>query len=147
MNNPESPSAPPKASKFSWKLVGKIILVVVIIGALLGTGYFLFNFRPAKIAFMSLVSDDHEHYLPCEELPFLAQVQKALNQHADVVNKLKELGAFEVSAVENKCPSLGGFYFIKGDILIQYETHSQRLAIESLIGNNFFGIPWRGENH
>lgn len=134
--------------KFSLKRVLKIVVVILAIAALGVGGYALVTSRPAKIWLASTISDNRNDFLPCQQLPFYPQARKALDQHKDIVEKIKQAGAFDVAAEEIKCPSAdGSFYFTKGDIVIQYDTHAQRIAIEKLIGDNFFGIPWRGENH
>jgi hypothetical protein len=139
---------PVKKIGFSWKRIGKIILFFLILAGILAGVWFAAMSRPVKIAWASVVLDNREHYLDCYSLPFYPQVEKALKEHADIAEKLKQLGAGEVLPQENKCKGWqGGIEFIKGDILIKYSSHSQRLAIEKLIGDNFFGIPYRGENH
>jgi hypothetical protein len=139
---------PPQKARFFWLRIAKLVLIFVLIAALCGGLWFGVNSRNAKIAWASLILNNHEHYLPCEQLPFFPEVQKSLLKHQDIVNEIKQLGGYDVSASEIKCPSVDGkLYFIKGDILIQYHSRNQRMAIEKLIGDNFFGIPYRGENH
>jgi hypothetical protein len=134
--------------KFSWKRISKTVCIIVLIFSVVASVYFVLNLRPVKIRLASWFLDNREHYTPCEILPFLPQVKKELVKHADVVDKIKSLGAFDVSAHEIKCYMLDGKnYFPKGEIVISYGTHAQRKAIEKLIGDNFFGIPYRGENH
>ncbi len=135
-------------TQFSWKRILKTVGIIVLIFSLLASAYFVLNLRPVKIRLASWFLDNREHYMPCEILPFLPQVKKEMVKHADVVDKIKTLGAFDVSANEIKCYMLDGKnYFPKGEIVISYDTHAQRKAIEKLIGDNFFGIPYRGENH
>ncbi len=133
---------------FSWKRIIKIVVGVIVVVAILAGIYFGVTSRRAKIILASVISDNHEHYLDCYELPFYPQAQKAILAHQDAVEKLKKLGAFEVSVEEIKCKGWdGGMEFVKGDIKIQYNTHSQRVAIEKFLGKTFFGIPYKGENH
>jgi len=131
---------------FSWLRIAKIMFVVLVIAALMGTAWLGITSRRAKIAYASFTKDDHEHFLPCEQLPFLLEVQQAIVKHSDIVSQIKQLGASKVEAVEVRCLTLDrGSYFIKGDMLINYQTRTQRTAIEKLIGDNFFGIAYRGE--
>ncbi len=133
--------------EFSWKRVAKVVGVIVGAAAVCAGVYFLVNYRPAKILYYSVVKDDREHFLPCEQLPFYPQVTRALARHQDMVAKLKNAGALEVLGQETNCASsAGGMYFIKGDILIQYHSRAQRSAIQKLLGDTFFGIPYRGES-
>ena len=138
---------PPPKVKFSFLRVNKILLgALVLIGVLVG-GSFLASSRTVKIAWASIILDNREHYLDCYSLPFYPQVEKALADHADIVEKIQALGTEQVNAVQIKCKGWdGGIEFIKGDILIEYSTHNQRAAIEKLVGDNFFGIPYRGKN-
>ena len=133
--------------ELSWKRVLKTVSLIVLASAAAGGVYFIVTFRPVKIAWASLVLDNREHFFTCEQLPFYPQVQKALSVHADVVANLKGAGAFEVKPNLIKCKNFeGGIEFMKGDIEIDYSTHQQRQAVEKLIGDNFFGIPYRGYN-
>lgn len=148
MEEEKIPEPIEKPGKFSWLRIAKMVLIVVlIIGAAAGLGVAAVS-RPVRIAWASWVLDNHENYLGCYDLPFFPQVEKALSRHADVAEKLKQLGAYRVSAEKISCKGWDeGIELTKGDILIQYNTHAQRLAIEKQIGDNFFGIPYRGENH
>ena len=129
----------------SLKRIAKVAGVTVLSCALFVAVFFLISSRRFQIAWASAVYDRHEHYLDCYGLAFYPQVQKALAQHADVVKKLKSAGAEQVTANEIKCQGfVGGIQFVKGDILITYSSRSQRQAIEKIIGDNFFGIPYRG---
>ena len=133
---------------FSFKRVGKTILIIVI-GCVFVTGIVLAVIsRPVKIAWASIIYNRREHYWSCEELPFYPQVQKALIVHADVVEKLKAAGASGVEAEKKECTNFeGGIVFIKGDIGISYGSRGARSAIEKIIGDNFFGIPYRGREY
>lgn len=123
------------------------ILPVVIIALAWGL-YWLVNFRPAKIAWASLRYGNTEHFLACENLPFFVQVEKAMDDHADVVEKLKNTaGVKSVSAKEIRCSIVpGGIEFIKGEMLLEYENRTAQSGIRKLIGDNFFGISYRGVN-
>ena len=132
-------------NSFSWRRVLAVTaLVLVTAGLALGI-YTALASRRAKIAYASWLADSHQSYWTCQQLPFYPEVQKAMATHADVIAKIKQLGGHGIQAVQIKCPdSIGSMYFIKGDMEIDYASHAQRAAIEKLIGDNFFGIPWRG---
>ncbi len=132
--------------KFSLRRVLKVISIIAAI-FLVGSGiYFLAMAPKTRIIWAGIVYDRREHYLSCTDLPFYPEVKKSMQQHQDMVNKVKSLGALSLSPVEINCPSsVGTFIFLKGDILITYKNRSQRKAIESTVGNTFFGIPYRGE--
>jgi len=72
-------------------------------------------------------------------------VEKSLKAHQDVVEQLKQAGATEIKGAEIKCKGFeDGLVFVKGEIEIHYNSHGQRVAIEKIIGDNFFGIAYRG---
>ena len=132
-------------TKFSWLRIGKVIGVIVIIAAVFGAGWAAVTSRKGKIVWASWSRNAREHFLPCEDLPFYPQVQKTLAEHKDAVEKIRELGGNNVRAEELRCKIWeGGYGYIKGDIAIDYQTRSQRKAIEKLLGDKFFGIPWEG---
>jgi hypothetical protein len=133
-------------TKFSWKRVLNIIFAVILIAGI-GLGVFEFVIlRQVRVEWASIILDRHEHYIPCAELPFLQEAKKKINNNQDTVEKVKKAGAVEVYPEEIKCPSAdGSYFFIKGDVLVKYHTHAQRVAIEKIIGKTFFGIPYRGE--
>ena len=131
---------------FSWKRVGKVVGVIVFIGVIVGGGYLAAISRKGQILIADWTKNNRENFLACEDLPFYAQVQKALTQHQDVVIKIEQIKGSKVIAREIKCKIIeGGNEFVKGDIEISYNSRAERRQIEELIGNNFFGIPWRGK--
>ena len=126
------------------KNIAKIVGFAVAMAGLFVAIFFLMTWRPFHIAWASWVLDEHQHYMDCYELPFYAEAEKALKVHADVVESLKQAGA-TLEPKELKCQGYEeGLVFLKGEIEIRYSTHKQRLAIEKMIGDNFFGIAYRG---
>ena len=120
------------------------------------------------------ISDNRNHYLMCDQLPTVDEVNVTVQNHRDVIEKIiKEVGrkyrdgeikvTWEVK--NNRGTALegdqNGSYFGvywgepytncqntgRGDILFDYLSHSDREIIERTLGENFFGIPYRGENH
>jgi len=144
MEEDKPAEAPAQKTPFSWGRVIKIVSFVVLAGAAFGGGYFLAGYRPVKVAFASLILDRHENYLLCEQLPFLDAVNDEMAKHADVITKMRNLGATSITTEKISCPSGLGFYFVKGDMVVAYGSRQQREAIEHLIGDNFFGIAYRG---
>ena len=134
-------------SKFSWKRIFKVLgIIIVPLAVILGI-YFVVISRPAKILYASLFKNNREIFMDCQDLPFFQQVQKEMGLHSDVVEKIKNAGASKVEAIKINCLSSDKKYsFIKGNLLIVYHSRCQRSSIEKLIGDNFFGIPWRGED-
>jgi len=93
-------------------------------------------------AYDNFVLDNRNHYLSCQELPTKLEVEKALEQHKDVVRNIEQIAPGFVG-VEIGSLSCEG----KADLLIWYGTHRQRLTIEKIVdGDTFFGIPYRLQN-
>ena len=93
-------------------------------------------------AYDNFVLDNRNHYLSCQELPTKLEVEKALEQHKDVVRNIEQIAPGFVG-VEIGSLSCEG----KADLLIWYGTHQQRIAIEKIVdGDTFFGIPYRLQN-
>ncbi len=131
----------------SLKSIGKVLGFIIFLAVLFAAVFSLMTSRKFHIAFQSLVFDSRQHYFGCYELPFYPEVQKALADHGDIIEQLKQVGATEVKPNEIKCRGFQeGLVFIKGDIEIWYSTRKQRVEIEKIIGDNFFGIPYRGYN-
>jgi len=91
----------------------------------------------------NLVLDNQEHYLECEELPLLSEVERVVEEHPDVVEDIKGVkpGFVYLEIDSTSCPD-------KADIVISYGTHQDRLAIEAIIvDDTFFGVPYRLRNN
>ena len=147
--NPENNQEPDKIykTKFSWLRIGKIVLIVVIAAAVVGGIWLLVTSRPVKIAWASLINNRRENYLACEQLPFFPQVQKAFDQHQDVVNKVKAVpGIVDFKPELLKCVIFtGGTQFLKGDGVLEYKNRSARSAAEKIIGKDFYSMPYSGQ--
>jgi hypothetical protein len=150
------------------------IIVILVLVALLMIGIISERKTHFVSKFLdSTISDNINHYLSCDQLPTIEEVNKAVQTHRDTVEKIiKEIGSryregdikvtwdvkdnggtalerdndgsyFGVYWGEAKgCENTG-----KGDILFDYLSHSDREIIEKTLGTNFFGTPYRGENH
>lgn len=131
--------------KFSWKRTGKVTAAAAAVLFLAAAGYAAVTSRTAKILWADLARDSRENFLSCEDLPFYPQVQKVLSLHQDEVLRIEKISGSKVSAREIKCRIIeGGAEYFKGDVEIAYPSRASRRQIAKLIGDNFFGIPWRG---
>jgi hypothetical protein len=88
--------------------------------------------------------DNYSHYLPCDQLPTVAEVEAAMAEHTDVIARIEQISPSNVvialSEYGDTCPG-------KADILIHYPGHQSRLEIEEILGGKtFFGIPCRFQN-
>lgn len=90
-----------------------------------------------------VVLDNKNHYLTCEQLPETSEVKQVVENHQEIILKIKEVnpGFVEVRIDTYTCPD-------KADILIEYPSHADKIAIEKIIGGgSFFGIPYRLRNY
>ena len=134
-------------NQFSWKRIFKIVGTVVLACGIIAGIYFFVTSGSVRIAWVSLVYDRRENFLNCEDFPFYPQVQKVFAQHPDAVNKIKAVpGVAGFFPEENRCRIYeGGMQFIKGQAVLEYQNRSARAQAEKIIGKDFFGIPYRGE--
>ncbi len=85
--------------------------------------------------------DTRGHYLGCEELPTLSEVERVFAENKSVIEQIKQVNPGFINVeINSPCPR-------KGEILIEYPSHNDRIMIEKLIGDTFFGIPYRGLNY
>ena len=153
----------------------KILIISLLVTVILIVGAIISEPRTHIIdRFFDNIADNRSHYLSCDQLPTIEEVNKTLQAHKDVLEKIiKEVGSryrdgeikvtWEFNdnggiALEgDKNGSYFGVYWgepypncqntVKSDILFDYLSHSDREIIEKTLGTTFFGIPYRGENH
>ena len=120
-------------------------IVLLLVGLLIVCVTAVALETPLKViqrGYDNFVMDNRNHYLSCEELPTKLEVEGALEQHKDIVQKIEQIAPGFIG-VEIDSLSCEG----KADLLIWYGTHQQRLTIEKIIdGDTFFGIPYRLQN-
>lgn len=88
----------------------------------------------------STIYDNHPNFLSCAELPSLSSVEQVMAQHQDVIQQIVDIRPdFIIARIDPSCPG-------KGILVIEYASHADRIQIEELIGDTFFGIPWKGMN-
>ena len=123
------------------RLIGKIGLLVMVIVIAIGIGFeYKTHFLKKTVA--DLVYDNRAHYLSCEELPTLSEVEQVVEEHQSLIREIENVNpGFIFVSISSPCPG-------KGEIVIEYPSHQDRLRIEELIGEEtFFGIPYRGINN
>ena len=114
-----------------------IVVTVVILAALLWTEST--NHIIGKW-FTSTIYDNHPNFLSCAELPSLSSVEQVMAEHQDVIQQIVNIRPdFIIARIDPSCPG-------KGILVIEYASHADRIQIEELIGDTFFGIPWKGIN-
>lgn len=121
-------------SKNSWIAAGFAILVL---GCLLG----LVASNIGRALYNEFVLDSKDHFKSCQELPSKSAVLQVMQVHRDTIEEIERVnpGFVSVNMDAEKCA-----YAATADIVIEYGTHRDRVAIERIIGDNiFFGIPYR----
>ncbi len=115
-----------------------------------------------------VIMDSRNHYLSCDQLPSVEQVDTVVKEHKEVIEQLikaagkrfhdtKITPLWEENMVKDGEDSYISFSWGepypdcqntgKGDIQIMYPSHQDRVVIEKIInGDTFFGIPYRLKN-
>ncbi len=73
--------------------------------------------------------------LPCEQLPTAERVGQVLSEHADVWSRVEEMSE-AVSVDWDRCPD-------RADLQIYCATAEDCAHIKQLIGDTFYGVPYR----
>ncbi len=122
------------------KQASKMGLLLLIVAMVIGIG-FEYKTHFVKKAVANILYDNREHYLSCAELPTLSEVEQVVEEHQNLIREIEQVNpGFIFVSINAPCPG-------KGEILIEYPSHQNRLQIEELIGDKtFFGIPYRGIN-
>ena len=81
-------------------------------------------------------------YLSCDEMPELVDIEQTVEAHQDVVEQIENIDPGFIRVYVSSSSSCPG----KGILVIEYASHDDRMQIEALIGETFFGIPWKGLN-
>lgn len=83
------------------------------------------------------VYDSYHHYLRCDELPLLEEVNKNVREHEKTVEQIKSLEINSVLFYVDSTSCIG-----RGSIVISYPSRAIHRQIEQiLVGSTFFGIP------
>ena len=121
------------------RLIAKIGLLVMVIVIIAGIGVEYETHFFAKII-SSVVYDNRQHGVRCEDLPLLSEVERIIEEHRDLIEEIKKVNpGFIFVSISSPCPG-------KGASVIKYASHQDRVRIEELIGETFFGVPWEGIN-
>lgn len=116
--------------------IGLLVMVVIIIAGI-GVEYKTQFFK--KMIYSKLY-DIRLHGVSSEDLPPLSEVERVVEEHQDVIKEIESINpGFIRVYIDSSYPG-------KGIIVIEYASNRDRLLIEELIGETFFGIPWKGIN-
>ena len=124
----------------------RLFLLIILFDMLVLLGvclWFEFTHHPFMHWLDDLVYDNYNHYLPCDDLPAIDEVNEAVQANRGILEQIDQLAPAGIVGwqVEEPCPG-------RGDILFWYGSHDQRNQVEALIGSeeSFFGIPIRMRN-
>ena len=88
-----------------------------------------------------VIYDNQNHYLACEQLPSISEVEKVLEEHHDMVDQIEAVNPGFVGVEVHPCGNGNA------DITFWYDSHQDRIMIEQIIGNDtFFGVPYNLHN-
>lgn len=145
----------------------KYILVSILLGVVF-IGIAEWQTHYGARLYDELILGEKNHYLSCDELPTVQKVDKAVKEHADVVNKIvKVVGERnrgpivtpqwkDSMVVDGSQPYItfawGELYPVcegsgKGDIVMYFSSDIDKMLIERILkSDTFFGIPYRLRN-
>ena len=105
---------------------------------IIASGIFIFLIAGFFISGLYVIWEDSVQ-LPCDKLPTLQEANHILAQHEDVKKQVEEI-FYTMDMDTFRCPG-------KMELVINYQTGLDRAKIKNLIGNSFFGIPYRMSNN
>src|SRR5215216_1170108 len=126
------------------KASAKIVSAALILVLILCIGIWILEAQTKffRKVYDEIILDNRGHYLSCEQLPSAAEVKRVVEDHEDFIKKIEQIKPGFVG-VEMDTSSCSG----KADILFWYGTLEDRVLIEEIIvGDTFYGIPYRLEN-
>jgi hypothetical protein len=122
----------------------KSCLILVISAVLVTCGAILFVEGTTKVIRRwvdDVVYDNRNHYLSCEQLPTLSQVERVIEEHQDVIRQIEAVNPGFVGVEIGACGAENA------DITFWYATHRDRGVIQQIIGGDaFFGVPYNLNN-
>jgi hypothetical protein len=118
-----------------------IIIVLVLSSVVIILGVVELQTKIIRRLVDNVLYDNRFHYIPCEKLPSIAEVEKVISEHHDVIEQVEavnpDLAGFEVQVCNE----------VNADITFWYGSHEDRVTIEQIIGNDtFFGVPYILQN-
>ncbi len=116
----------------------------MVAGLAFFAGYTLAGQRAFKIWYASAFFGSREHFLSCYDLPFYVQAEKIFFEHKGATEKIEGLGGFSVNLEKVICPGwTDAKYTNKAEVVVEYFSNKARKDIESFLGKDFFGLPYR----
>jgi len=89
-----------------------------------------------------VIYDNRNHYLSCEQLPPVSEVERVVQEHQDVIQQIEAVHPGQAGVETHTCGAGQN-----ADITFWYATHKDRMVIERIIGSDtFFGVPYNLNN-
>ena len=119
------------------------ILILLAAVCCLAAALTVANLRLLAGLYNNVVLGNRDPMLRCAELPALAEVNRVVVEHQEVIQAIGQVDPRSVF-VEIDTVSCPG----KADLVIWFGTQADRAAVERIIaGDKFFGVPYRMYNH
>ena len=119
----------------------KIIVAVSLLTAVALLVFLGFQAKIIRQTLDDVLYDNRFHYISCEKLPSIAEVEKVIVEHQDVIRQIEAVDPGFVGIEVNTCGTGNA------DITFWYGSHKDRMSIENIIGSDtFFGVPYNLQN-
>ncbi|MFZ5808003.1 MAG: hypothetical protein ACOY16_01865 [Chloroflexota bacterium] len=124
----------------------RILTVIFMVSSLLVIcGGILLVEAQTKIArrlIDNVLYDNRYHYLPCEQLPSVSEVERIIQERQDVIQQIEAVNPGLVGIEVHTCGAGQN-----ADITFWYASRKDRIAIQRIIGSDtFFGAPYNLNN-
>ncbi len=117
------------------------VIAISLLSALAILLFLEFQTKTIRRTLDNVIYDNRFHYISCEKLPPIAEVDKVVDEHQDVIRQIEAVDPGFVGVEVNACGAENA------DITFWYGSHKDRIAIEKVIGSDtFFGIPYNLQN-
>ena len=119
----------------------RIIILLVISGLCLLLVILAVQSHTLRRWIDNVLYDNQGHYLSCEQLPELQEVEDVMAKHQDLVQAIEAVHPGNAGVeLDTSCPG-------KGSLTIWYASHADREKIEAILSSEtFFGIPYSLNN-
>jgi hypothetical protein len=99
---------------------------VSLLSALAVLLFLEFQTKIIRRTFDNVIYDNRFHYISCEKLPPIAQVDKVVNEHQDLIRQIEAVNPGFVGVEVNACGAENA------DLTFWYGSHNDRIAIDRL---------------
>ena len=119
-----------------------ISMITVVLVACVGMLLIESQTKVIKRWIDDVIYDNRHHYLPCDQLPPISEVEGTIREHQDVIRQIEAVHPGNAGVEIHPCGAGQN-----ADLTFWYASHSDRIAIEQIIGaDTFFGVPYNLNN-